>query len=127
MNEKFVLEGKKPEKPEEFRARVEGTNNVILSWLPPKQCGGSPVTKYIIETLFIPDDEDGGYADWEFLGATSNFEYKMTAKASGEIHHLRIFSKNSYGTSEEAMGLTYKHFVPEAVGRISFYNIIIPR
>ena len=97
---------------------MDDANNVILSWLPPKQCGGAPVTKYIIERLFIPDNDDEGYAGWKLFGVTSDFKFTMTVQASGEIHHLRIYSKNSYGKSEEAMGLTYKHFVPEALGKI---------
>ena len=98
---------------------MDDAKNVILSWLPPKQRSGAAVTKYIIEWLFIPDTEDEGYAGWELLGETSEFEYKMTAQAKGQIHHFQIYSQNCYGTSKEATGLLFKHLASKATGKIS--------
>ena len=98
---------------------MEQANDIILSWLPPKQCGAAPVTKYIIEKLLYIDDHEDDYAEWESLGETSEFEWKTTVEAKEKIHFFRIFSENGYGMSKETVRLRYEHVVPGASGRIT--------
>lgn len=73
-----------------------GQDSVTLSWSPPLDDGGSPITRYILES------RDTGSRDWKPLAevpARSN-EYRVKDLVEGEEYRFRIMAENNVGRSK---------------------------
>ena len=113
----FLVDDKLPGKPKQFKLSVDKENEIILSWAPPENCGETAVTKYYIEELYIPDDDEP-YCDWERSSETSSLEYRFSRQLTqGLRYRFRVFAVNSSGFSKEAAFLSYTHRVQDTTGK----------
>ena len=68
-------------------------DSVKLSWLPPMDDGGSPITRYVIEL------REQGSGDWNTLIELpkSVNEFVVKDLVEGEEYNFRISAENSVG------------------------------
>lgn len=73
-----------------------GQDSVTLSWQPPLNDGGSPITRYVLES------RDTGSKDWKPLTdvPAKNNEYIVKDLVEGEEYDFRIMAENSVGRSK---------------------------
>jgi titin len=73
-----------------------GQDSVKLSWQTPLDDGGSPITRYILES------RDTGSRDWKPLTdlPAKNLEYVVKDLVEGEEYEFRIMAENSVGRSK---------------------------
>ncbi len=84
-----------PDPPEEARATVRGTSQIDVSWLPPADDGGAPVTGYRLEV-------SSNGRSWAILleKRDSVFtEYSHTGLDPGTTRHYRVSAINELGSS----------------------------
>ena len=64
-----------------------------MSWLPPMDDGGSPITRYVLES------RDQGSRDWKILAELPKAVNEFTVKdlVEGEEYNFRISAENSVG------------------------------
>jgi len=75
-----------PGQPRNVTVQV-ASKQATLSWLPPWDDGGSPVTSYVVAiigsdapTVTLPATQ----RSWTFLGLTDGLQYPLTVRASNE-------------------------------------------
>ena len=90
----------RPAKAERFRVQAEDGNDIILSWLPPKQTGRAPVSSYLIE------HRKNGCTDWLQVDETTECKISVKVTELGD-GVFRIFSINADGQSEQPCYLPY--------------------
>lgn len=86
----------KPQPPEELKIDKITPENVTISWSPPKDDGGSPVTEYIIEK------RDMKRSTWSPAGTTSETTFTVPKLLEGNSYKFRVRAKNEQGPSEPA-------------------------
>ncbi|KAK3703484.1 hypothetical protein RRG08_024788 [Elysia crispata] len=83
----------KPEGP--IQVKEVTPESCILSWNPPKEDGGSPVSNYIVEK------QDKATGRWEpaskFVRGT---QYEVMGLEEGHEYNFRVKAENDYGISE---------------------------
>ena len=84
-------------KPGTINGKLRTSNltldSVKLSWLPPMDDGGSPITRYVLES------RDQGSRDWKILAELPKAVNEFTVKdlVEGEEYSFRISAENSVG------------------------------
>lgn len=68
-------------------------DSVTLGWNPPVEDGGSPVTKYVIESK---QDRDG---EWTLVSKVPDHttEYTVTSLGEGVEYDFRVCAENEIG------------------------------
>ena len=85
-----------------------GRSAVIITWDPPLDQGGSPITSYMIE--YFKDSTDTGasnriYSPWSELVSnidSTNTSYNYTTAICIAKHKFRLYAINSFGMSESS-------------------------
>ncbi|KAK3083483.1 hypothetical protein FSP39_023775 [Pinctada imbricata] len=93
-----------PSRPLEVPSRPEGPlttsdvtkDSVTLSWQPPHDDGGTPLTSYII------DKHDLQYGGWRHAGKVPPTEtsFTITGLTKGHDYNFRVYAENKIGVSE---------------------------
>ena len=86
-----------PTRPPEGEATAQGHHAIVLSWTPPADDGGSPITGYHIEM-----SEDGGET-WQVLVAdtySTATTYVDEGLPAGTTRHYRVSAINEYGVGQ---------------------------
>ena len=66
-----------------------------ISWKPPVNYGGSPITSYIVsKQLSLHDGKE------EEIGRTQGTQYSVTGLVPGTRHRFYVRAQNSIGTSD---------------------------
>lgn len=86
----------KPQPPEDLKVDTITPENVTISWSPPTDDGGSPVTEYIIEK------RDMKRSTWSQAGTTSETTFTVPKLLEGNSYKFRVRAKNEQGPSEPA-------------------------
>lgn len=86
----------KPQPPEDLKVDAITPENVTISWSPPTDDGGSPVTEYIIEK------RDMKRSTWSQAGTTSETTFTVPKLLEGNSYKFRVRAKNEQGPSEPA-------------------------
>jgi len=87
-----------PDKPKDFVADDVSPTQIDLSWNPPDDDGGSPITGYRIEFFVV---EDGGTFQ-VLVSDTGNVNtFSHTGLETGKTYIYRIFSINAEGFSDD--------------------------
>ncbi|XP_052800015.1 twitchin-like isoform X4 [Mya arenaria] len=93
LNVQVVDSPGKPEGP--FTASDVTPDGCILSWNPPKEDGGSPISNYVVER------QDQRTGDWvtcsKFVRGTT---YEVLNLSEGHEYKFRVSAENEYGVSE---------------------------
>ncbi len=71
-------------------------DSVTLTWSPPDDNGGSPVTKYVIER------REANKRSWNNVTSTSDLELKIPNLREGQAYCFRIAAENEVGRGEYA-------------------------
>ncbi|KAM3181520.1 hypothetical protein ACTXT7_014207 [Hymenolepis weldensis] len=94
-----------PEKP--LRVAPVDDNTAKLSWRPPFDDGGSPVSTYIVEASRTSTGQ------WEELGTTKDTELKATKLTPDDTYTFRVSARNEAGkTGESLYSVPYKPSAP---------------
>ena len=117
-----------PGAPENVRAAADGGNAVDVSWDPPRNDGGTRVTRY--EVQWSAD----GVSGWRGAGSTADGEtltFKHTDLRPGETRHYRVAARNGRGLSQwsyppyaSATTLAGAPGQPSLTARAEAHNII---
>lgn len=90
-----------PEPPTRLKVGLVTKNSVALTWKPPKNDGGAPVTHYIIERL-VWDPSGEGKETWKQCNKRDVEETKFVVedlKEGGE-YEFRVRAVNEAGHSK---------------------------
>ena len=71
-------------------------DSLTLSWKPPKDDGGSPLTNYIIDKL---DSQFGGWVRAARPSASTT-SCPLSGLIVGHEYNFRVYAENRYGVSE---------------------------
>lgn len=84
-----------PDPPTDLTATAVSPTRIDLTWNPPLNNGGSPVTSYRIEVKIPPDPSYNGVA---FTGNVTS--YSHSGVITGKYYVYRVSAINAIGTSE---------------------------
>lgn len=89
-----------PDKPQPPAGPIKivenSSNNITIQWKPPKDDGGKPVQRYLVER------QQAGRNDWETLGETPRSCTSFTtSKVEEEMsYYFRVRAVNAEGVSD---------------------------
>ena len=109
-----------PEAPIDLKAKPVSSSQIDLSWTPPEDDGGAPITRYQVQT----PDESG---EWVRLADVDRgTEYAHTEVTPGETWDYRVLARNEagYGLPSNVASATTDDPV-ERTERV--VNAILPR
>ena len=86
----------KPGPPEDIKVKEVTENSVTLTWSPPSDDGGSPVTRYHVER------REANKRSWNSATTTSDLELKVTGLTEGQAYYFQIAAENEVGKGEYA-------------------------
>ena len=72
-------------------SRLDASGNMNVTWLPPTDNGGSPITGYVVERLV------GG--SWISLPVTTSTSLSIEKEAPGAVVEIRVTAQNAVGSS----------------------------
>ena len=84
----------KPGAPEDLKVKGVTENSVTLTWSPPKDDGGAPITKYYIER------REASKRSWNNVTSTTDLELKVTGLTEGQSYHFQVAAENEVGKGE---------------------------
>ncbi len=90
-----------PSAPQDLSLINTGSGKVTLSWKPPSNNGGSPVTGYILQAAPAGTDN---FEDIAKVNAKTS-QYEALGLQEGKEYMFRIKAENSAGTSEDSAQL----------------------
>lgn len=94
-----------PEKP--LRVAPIDDTTAKLSWRPPYDDGGSPISAYVVEA------SRASTGQWEELGVTKDTELKATKLTPDDTYTFRVSARNEAGkTGEPLYSVPYKPSAP---------------
>ena len=76
-------------------------NSLTLSWLPPKEDGGSIITDYIVTVVDGTDSEDGPLL--ESVPTGGNTTVRITSLKPNTMYTVHIRARNSAGEGPPAV------------------------
>ncbi len=108
-----------PGAPLDLVATEDGYHAIVLSWTPPLEDGGFPITGYVIEV-----SADAGVSWGQLVAHTSSTAttYRHAGLAAGTTRHYRVSAINDIGTGEPsnvAAATTDAAIPPSAVRDLS--------
>jgi len=89
----------KPTPPETCKVTNVFQDNCVVNWTPPKDDGGTPLRKYIVEAL----DETNGNSTWSPVATTDDAtpkKIKVEHLTPGHKYRFRVRAVNKIGESE---------------------------
>lgn len=90
----------KPDPPQNLSVSEIAPDSCVLSWQPPLEDGGSPITNYVIEKChYKPGLEENWEKVSSFVRGTS---YQVPGLTENEKYKFRVRAENQYGVSEPA-------------------------
>lgn len=94
-----------PEKP--LRVAPVDDTTAKLSWRPPFDDGGSPISAYIVEASSVSTRQ------WKELGVTKDTEFKATKLTPDDTYTFRVSARNEADkTGEPLYSVPYKPSAP---------------
>lgn len=87
----------KPTKPLCLTTYDITNSGLLLAWKEPEDCGGLPVTRYIVEK----SEQNASTSKWELVTSQAiKTAYKVQGLTEKHSYMFRVFAKNAYGLSE---------------------------
>lgn len=84
----------KPGPPRDLKAATSGEDSVTLTWKPPREDGGSPVTSYVVEK------REAMRMTWQIAGETDDTEFTIRHLVEKLGYVFRVTARNKVGLSE---------------------------
>ncbi len=109
---KFHLEH--PSAPQDLSVICEEPGKIILSWKPPTNDGGSPVTGYILQVA------PAGSKDFSDISKveSKSLNYEVNELEEGKEYSFRIKAENVAGTSEKPCQLNKPVKIPPKISEL---------
>lgn len=93
-------------------------NSVIISWKPPLDNGGCPITNYIVEKR---EDKEG--TEWELVSSSiSGTSCRVPNLIDSAGYFFRVYAQNRYGNSE-SLELTSPILIKSQLGKLILISI----
>ncbi|ESO04852.1 hypothetical protein HELRODRAFT_191479 [Helobdella robusta] len=83
----------KPSPPRDFKCRDVSGDGLTLTWMPPRDDGGSPVTHYVIE------QREALRMSWTQLAFTKDTMFRVQNLNEGTNYLFRVVAVNEVGSS----------------------------
>ena len=89
----------KPGPPEDIKVKELTENSVTLTWSPPRDDGGAPITKYVTERR---EANKRSWGNAVTTPAGKELEVKITGLTEGQSYVFQIAAENEVGRGEYA-------------------------